>query len=1262
MKRACDEWQAVRKGGLAKRVIAALVAVAMLGGLGYATASTAVAQDDTTQQQAQQTEQSAKTTSESQDEKTSDSEATSKKAATDETSADGSAEDTNTTDADAGVEAQNGADETAVQAANEPAATPVADGDSPESGSLLLDESFKNSTFGDANWTTADSACLTAATSGSLKCENTQDSSDIQGENGKGYLQLTDNSENQKAAVLYNQPVISKSGLHVTFDYYMYQTSGAGKYTTPADGISFFLTDGAATLSKAGTSGAALGYATSDDDGIGDSSKRGEGVAQGVLGIGFDRFGNFSQQNATGTKSDKGYARVTGGEDCGQWRDPKGTNSVTVRGAGKTDSDGNWNNGYCIVASENVAAGLGSGNATKSGDDTNGKSVDITIAPVTDDSATTQHLTVKIAGETVLEKDIDRLPDSVKFGFSASTGADHQVQLIRGLKVYSVNKLNQLDLVKSVNKDTYPDADSHTFNVGDEVPYTFVVRNSGNTTLNNVAVNDPNITNVSCGTGTLASNQQTTCSGTLTLTEDMVDSEGHFTNTATATGTDTDGNIVNSPEASVTIKAIKPLGAPEKHKKIKKNSDNTYTVNVDVTGAASSSTITTTQPVDFTLVLDVSSSMRDNMGSVTKLQALQSAVNNFLDEAAEINKGAQSGSELVRVGLVKFAGKTTDSIGNRTYSENRSTYNYSQIVKKLTADTDDLKGEVNALTAGGATRADYGFQHASTLMSGARTEAKKVVIFFTDGKPTSKSKFDNDVANDAVKYAKKLKGSGATVYSIGVFDGANPASTATQENQFMHAVSSNYPNAPEYTDRGEGSNAGYYKTATNASDLNSIFEEIRKSETTTYGFTNVSIEDTLSEYVELSDKNYTVTAKGANGNKVALEEGSDYVLTYDESAKKFTVVFQNMLQDGVTYTLSYNVKPTQKAYDEYADSNGYGDTVGDEGTDLDTKNPTSSNQPGFHSNESACLAYTANGKRHVCSDNPYPHPVIQVVSSTLHIEKQWSGDGEKPASINVTIKQGNSDYKTVTLTPDDNGNWSTDVIIPAGESKTYTVTENDPGNQWNVSYQHKVGDGNLADGNAVTVPQSATSQTATVIVTNKQALVTLPADSITVNKKVVGTNTGHDFNFTMIATGDNAGKVTWPRTDQSKSKVTISQVSQTQVKSATFGDELTFPAANATYTFQVTEDKPTDTTGWKYDDSEQTVTVTVSYDETQKKWTAVASPAEVTFTNRYIAVASLPLTGGTTDRQWLMIGGGIAGMAMLMIGAAGIWRGRKRLV
>ncbi len=1125
MKRACDEWQTVRRGGLAKRVIAAFAAVAMVGGLGYATASTAVAQDDVTQQ----TEQTVENTVESQDEGTSDSEAADGETSADETTVDGSAEDVNKTDADAeaDADAQDGADEAAAQAASDPA--PVSDGESGDSsndGSLLLDETFKNSTFGESgSWTAAGSACLTAATSGSLSCKNTKDSSNIQGESGKGYLQLTDNSKSQSAAVLYNQPVISKNGLHVTFDYYMYQTSGAGDLDTPADGISFFLTEGAATLSQAGTSGAALGYATSDDDGIGTKNDRGQGVAQGVLGIGFDRFGNFSQQNATGTKSDSGYARVTGGEDCGQWSNPQGANSVTVRGKGSTDSDGKWNNGYCIVASENVsekvADGLDSGKATKSEDDNNGKSVDITIAPA-EDGATTQHLTVKIEGTAVLETDIDRLPDSVKFGFSASTGTDHQVQLVRGLKVHSVGKLSQLELVKSVNKDKYPDADSHTFNVGDKVLYTFVVRNSGTTTLSNVAVNDPNITNVTCVATELASNQQTTCSGTLTLTEDRVDSEGHFTNTATATGVDTDGNIVTSPEASVTIKVIKPLGAPEKHKRIKKNDDNTYTVSIDVTGAQTGGTIVTSEPVDFTLVLDTSKSMEESIGSVTKLQALKDAVDNFLDSAAEINNQSSS---LLKVALISFNGSAS-------------------VKSNFTDDFTSMKNTVNGLSTSQGTRSDYGLQAVSRV-TGSRDNAKQVVIFFTDGEPQASSgtAFKDSVAASAVSAAKGLKDSGKTIYSIGVVSGADPSDTTENINKFLHAVSSNYPNATaEYKsqynwgwkhvttfDLGEGGNNGYYKAATDAEGLNKIFEEIQKEETTTYGFTGVSIEDTLSEYVELSDGNYTVTAKDANGNEVALEEGTDYTLTYDASAKKFTVVFLNTLGDGVTYTLAYNVKPTQKAYDEYA-ANGYGDTIGDEGTDLDG-NTTSSGQPGFHSNESACLAYTANNVAHACSDNPYPHPVIQVVSSTLHIEKQWKGNGNKPESVTVDVKRGDDVYKTVTLKADGDGNWTADVVIPAGEEKTYIVTETSLSRLWNATYQHKLADEDLSDGNEVTVPESSESQEATVVITNS-----------------------------------------------------------------------------------------------------------------------------------YISMATLPFTGSTTERQWLLTAGVIAALSMLMIGAAGIWRGKKRLV
>lgn len=357
------------------------------------------------------------------------------------------------------------------------------------------------------------------------------------------------------------------------------------------------------------------------------------------------------------------------------------------------------------------------------------------------------------------------------------------------------------------------------------------------------------------------------------------------------------------------------LGAPEKHKRIKKNNDGSYTVNVDVKGAASSTTVTTTQPIDFTLVLDVSGSMDGPMGSTDRtkrLDALKTAVDNFLDGAANANKGAQSGSEPVRVGLVKFSGKESNNVGNDMYRSGGYQYNYSQIVSKLTADMSGLKTKVNELKAAGSTRADNGFKRAVKVMENARTDAKKVVIFFADGTPSSVSDFDASVANGAVTAAKTLKDQGDMVYSIGIFASADPSSLSSKENQFMHAVSSNFPKAIAYNNRGDGDkDAGYYKAAKNASELNAIFDEIQKSETTTSAYTKVTMEDTLSGYVELADSNYKVVAKDASGKVVSLTKNVDYTLTYDENAKKFTVRFLKALAHNVTYTLEYNVKPTQ---------------------------------------------------------------------------------------------------------------------------------------------------------------------------------------------------------------------------------------------------------------------------------------------------------------------------------------------------------------
>lgn len=1084
--------------------------------------------------------------------------------------------------------------------------------------------------------------------------------------------------------MLYNQPIISKNGLHVSFDYYMYHTTSSG-LPTPGDGIGFFLVDGAATLQQTGAAGAGLGYATNDEDGTGRKARE-EGVAQGVLGIGLDRFGNFSTQHASGTTN-----RVTGGDDCGQWKNSTGSNSITVRGKGSMDSDRKWTKGYCIVTSKQVASGLGTKAATNAANDTNGKRVDITIAPLANATATTQKLTVKIDGATVLEYDIDRLPDSVKFGFSASTGAAHQVQLIRGLSVYSMTKLSQLDLVKSVDKDKYPNADTHVFQVGDEVPYKFVVRNSGNTQLNNITVNDdPNIANVACDARTLAPGAQTQCSGTLTITESLVGENGTFTNTATATATDVDGKSVTSPPAQATIHVNKPLGAPEKHKRIKKNGDGTYTLNVDVKGAASSTTVTTTQPIDFTLVLDVSGSMDDPMGSTdrTRLDALKTAVDNFLEGAAKANEGSQSGSEPVRVGLVKFAGKESKDVGNDMYWSGGYQYNYSQIVSKLTADMSGLKTKVNELKAAGSTRADNGFKRAVKVMENApRTDAKKVVIFFTDGSPTSTNGFEEKVANNAVTAAKSLKDGGATVYSIGIFSGADPSSTKGNENQFMHAVSSNFPKATKYYDRGEGNiKAGYYKSATNASELNAIFDEIQKSETTTSAYTNVVMEDTLSEYVDLADKDkdYKVVAKDASGQAVILTKDVDYTLTYDKNAKKFTVRFLKALAHNVTYTLEYNVKPTQKAYDEYAanlnaSKDGYDSVRGDAGTDL-PGNATSSGQSGFHSNASACLAYTAENVNHQCSGNPYPHPVIQVVSSTLHIEKQWSGERVKPESITVDIKQGDGTHKTVTLKPDANGTWSTDVIIPAGAEKTYTVTETEPENhQWKASYRHKVGGVNFADGGTVTVPASTASQNATVVITNTLKTATLK-NAIGVKKELVGRDwkDSDEFIFKLKADGSNPD-TPMPASCENQSACTVTVKRDSSDDHVAYFGDITYNAGEAEYTYLVTENAG-NASAMYYSQAEYRVVVSVMKDETSGEWKAVVksvtqlktdygaagsnwdSTRPMLFTNKYISASSLPLTGRMgAERWWQIAAGGVGVLALLAVAAGDRWRRKKRL-
>ena len=273
------------------------------------------------------------------------------------------------------------------------------------------------------------------------------------------------------------------------------------------------------------------------------------------------------------------------------------------------------------------------------------------------------------------------------------------------------------------------------------------------------------------------------------------------------------------------------------------------------------------------------------VASVKRIEALKSAVNSFIDNVS--TKSPDS-----NIAIVKFSGEKTDSVGNDTYRDGQYTYNYSQIVKNLTAvgtGAGTLKDAVNALRPAGATAADYGMELAQTIVQNDNNKdsqgnpRKKVVIMFTDGEPNHQYGFDPDVANGAIKASKSIKDSGATVYTIGVFSGANgepplPANNNNgRTNRYMHLVSSNYktaqnmntPGAATYPEGGKS----YFLSAANASDVMNIFTQISQEvggASTELTETSV-IKDIVTPYFDLPANATDVTLRVAPCTGVAAD-------------------------------------------------------------------------------------------------------------------------------------------------------------------------------------------------------------------------------------------------------------------------------------------------------------------------------------------------------------------------------------------------------
>lgn len=730
-----------------------------------------------------------------------------------------------------------------------------------------------------------------------------------------------------------------------------------------------------------------------------------------------------------------------------------------------------------------------------------------------------------------------------------------------------------------------------------------------------------------------------------------------------------------------------PLGVPEHHKTIakKKGANDTYTLNLNVTGKRSSTSQTVSQPVDIALVLDNSGSMNYCMNgdqpfyspcrgdNAVRSAALKAAVTTFLNGVDMQNETIANADNKVQVSLVSFA-KTASTLS------------------ELTSDVMTLKTRVESLKPQGATNTAAGFREAkSTLDKDKRTNAIKYVVFFTDGVPTTSSAFDNTVANKTLTTAKQLKDANVGVYSVGIFSGADTSVTSCnwlsdetrKANVFMNAVSSNYPNYGSVSwdswsgvTLSGGSDKGYYKTASTASELSKVFEDIQQTITTTNGYTGVTIQDTLSEYADFADADPAKTAK------VVTDDGIDVTAQWNITVNGKTITASpkstDPLPDGVTYTLQFDIKPTQKAYDDYAankknvDQDGYNNVIGSEGSDA-ADNDTSAGKPGFYTNDSACLAYSGDGETHACGDAPYTEqPVDQVKTGAITVQKKWAdADGKassegNPESVTFTLQIDEKDSREAAARADTNWTATFENLAPG---HTYKVVEKAV-EGYETSYQSQdvtITADELWKANP-NANMADNVKTWNVTVTNTHKKLTLAEGSIKVSKSISGREWKKDdsFNFT-IAGSDPAQNAPLP------DPYSVAIGTNTANHEASFG-KIVYKT-DGTYTYTVKETKPTNAiAGLHYSQAEYTVTVTVPADmgtptvsirqvkDDNGKTVDNQSANVAKFTNTYVAVSALPLTGGTTDRQWLLVGGSIGGLAVLLVGAAGVWNSKKRLV
>lgn len=725
-----------------------------------------------------------------------------------------------------------------------------------------------------------------------------------------------------------------------------------------------------------------------------------------------------------------------------------------------------------------------------------------------------------------------------------------------------------------------------------------------------------------------------------------------------------------------------------------------YTLHLTASGGSSSSTATIATPADIVLVMDKSASMNEDNRDANAQKAAKALAEKLLtDENSKLSSDQQ-----VQMAVVTFNTKASRK---------------KEFTTKASEIDSAVKDDPNS---NGGTNWEDALRLANKLQG--RSGVKKHIIFLSDGDPTYRTTsygacysysplwgwtahpehttpescqaqrwykwFDNP--DDDGTYG--VHGAGGSD-SYGFNYDAALAEANRRGDAALYVVKTS-TDAKKMIDFAREANAvnGKEFDGTNAENLTNAFEQIYSTITSSAKIKVLSITDTLSQWVD--PVGFADCANGTDITQcVTVKNGSTkltsgYVATYsvDNSGNRtVTVTFKGTDgTDGIVaektddIDVSFKVKPSDTAYADHAKNNKYPDTG-----DADTGD-ASARQQGYYSNADAklnyCVLIEVNGASS-CGESTeaeYPHPVVQVKLGKINITKQWSDGADKHANDSVTVQ-----LQRKAIDPADSPVENVGDLIPLNAKNKWAATVNNllPGYTYSVvetsgndRYKAAYEGNNTELTKQMVWSSNAAEGTLKATITNTLKTVSL-SNAISVKKNLTGRvwTPSDQFSFTLKAKG-NAPLPDSCKDQRQPCMVTVKYDSTDHT--ASFGD-ITYNTGEARYTYHVMENSGP-ISALHYSQAKYEVVVTVAKND--DVWTASVtsvtkmlddngnpvsksqseSTQPVAFTNHYIAVSALPLTGGTTDRQWLFVGGVVGGLAVLLIGAAGVWNGKKRLV